>query len=212
MRQNLSNLKQVENESMYSFLSRVINLYYRSRDQETPTMDQISTDKVSRTDIVHIFLEGLLNKDIKTNLRMRLSTIDFKDLSKVAREIEQALPPRSSINFADKISNVDLSEKIENLEKSMKNMVLHFNTRFSRSRTPNRQVRFNRSSSRNRHNYSGAGSSNKFKRDRSNSRGRNYQAKKSWRDLPKANFRCHNCGKYGHTKRWCRLPLKPATK
>ena len=70
MRQNLSNHKEAENESMYSFLSRVINLYYRSWDQET-SMDEIWTDKVSRTDIVHIFLKGLLNKDIKTNLRMR---------------------------------------------------------------------------------------------------------------------------------------------
>ena len=61
---------------------------------KTPSMDQISTDEVSRTDIFPIFLEGLLNKDIKTNLRMRLSTIDFKDLSKVARQIEQPLPPR----------------------------------------------------------------------------------------------------------------------
>ena len=91
-------------------------------------------------------------------------------------------------------------------------MALHFNKRSTRSRTPNRQVRFNRRSSRNRNNYSGAGSSNKLKRDRSNSRGRNYQAKKSWRDSPKANFRCQNCGKYGHNKRWCKLPLKPATK
>ena len=61
---------------------------------KTPSMDQISTDEVSRTDIFPIFLEGLLNKDIKTNLRMRLSTIDFKDSSKVARQIEQPLPPR----------------------------------------------------------------------------------------------------------------------
>ena len=151
---------------------------------------------------------------------MRLSTIDFKNLSKVAREIEQALPTKSSVNFADVKPTLDLSEKIDNLNKSMEKMVLQINRRFSRSKTPNRQYRLNRSNSRGRSNYQGAGRSSPYKRGRSNSnnrmrsnsRGRPFGAKKSWRDIPQANFRCFNCGKYGHLQKWCRLPKKPTAK
>ena len=228
MRQSLMTLKQAENESLFSFLSRVINLYYRSRDKETPTIDEIATDQVSKADIVHIFLQGLFNPEVQTNLRMRLSTIDFKDLTKVAREIEQALPVRPSINLAQSLVDSGLSEKINDLEKSMEKMVLHLNKRLSRSRTPRRYVRFdsrsrdssgNRGYSRDRKfskskntRYQGAGRSNWLKRDRSDSRGRNQSTKKSWRDLPQANFRCFNCGKYGHLKRWCKQPAKPSAR
>ena len=216
------NLKQAENESMYSFLYRVMNLYFRSRDKETPTIEEIAKDQVSKTDIVHIFLEGLLSNEVKTNLRMRLSTIEFKDLTKVAREIEQALPARTPINFTQTINNSELSLKIDQLEKSLESMVLQINERFSRSQTPGRNVRFGRSKSRGRQGFRGKsrnyrslsrdnGYTNNYRHDRSKSRGR-YNTKKSWRDLKKANFKCFNCGKYGHTQKWCRQLQNRSTK
>ena len=100
-----------------------------------------------------IFWEGLLSNEDKTNLRMRLSTIELKDLTKVAREIEQALPVRTPINFTQTINNSELSSTIDQLEKSLESMVLQINERFSRSQTPGRNVRFGRSKSRNRPNF-----------------------------------------------------------
>ena len=57
MRQSLMSIKQQDNESMHSYLSRIINLYFRSRDQKPKTIEEISTDRISKADIVHIFLQ-----------------------------------------------------------------------------------------------------------------------------------------------------------
>ena len=65
IRKSLRTLKQAKNESLFRFLPRVINLYYHSRDKETPTHDEIATDQVSEADIGHNFLQELFNPEVQ---------------------------------------------------------------------------------------------------------------------------------------------------
>ena len=215
-RQSLNTLKQNESESMFSFLHRCINLYYRSRNQEAPDIDKIADDKIAMSDIVHYFLKGLKNEKVRVNLKMRLSTIKFKDLAKIAREIESALPESGPmINFIpENYMPSGLESKIDKLEKQLEQMVLKIDTKYDRSRTPKRKVRFgsrtpSRSKSRGRNrSYSRERS---YGRQNSNSRyrsrGRSSSPKRTQFKIDYSRYTCYRCQKVGHIARWCRTKM-----
>jgi len=180
-RQELDRLKQNKNESAHSFFRRVINVYYKSRGNDTiPNTDTINdTDK--QNDIKYHFLKGLRNEQVATLCRTNNSTINFTDLGKKAAEYEQVLEttqPKTTNNYVNKITENSENEKLQaDLENAR-----HLNTEM----------------------VNALKGLSLQQRPYSNQTGQGYQNYR--RD--KRNDQCYRCQGYGHWANECRASKK----
>ena len=216
-RQSLNNLKQGTEESVFAFISRVVNLYYGAKDMAPKSLEEVQNDDVAKNDIIYYFINGLRNDEVKLQLKMRLLSIPFLDLPKVAKSIYDAIEhntkapvnliPKPAINTLKPYEA--LESKLDTLEKQFAEVLaINDDGSFNRGRPRNnfyrRRSRSNDYRGRSRSNsYRGRNSS--FNRGRSNSYGRknynNYNRGRSRSESQKRVKFDVNKGQKGQSRR-----------
>lgn len=172
LREAVNNLRQKESETYHSFFYRCINLYYRAKDEEPKTVAQIQTDKAEMSDLVHIYLKGLKNRDVQFDLRANLSTIEFQNLPLRAKNYDQARASRSlpihTVSNEERVVDRAVEKLIAALNIDTSNRRVRFQnndhnrssgSNFQRGRSPGRQGRgFQRNNNSGRGRYDSRGS------------------------------------------------------
>ena len=94
LRSKLEDVRRETSESMYSYLNRVVRLYFKCHQRPPMTINELSLSAESsheRSEIIYYFLRGLGNKkvveQIKLNLGTNLTFVELPDLSKRLFEI-----------------------------------------------------------------------------------------------------------------------------
>ena len=91
MMRDLQSLKQGREESPYTFLSRVITLYYEARGEAKKAMTEIVNNKIEKFEITKLFLDGLHDNRIAVQLQARIDDLAFISMCsiKVYRGIKE---------------------------------------------------------------------------------------------------------------------------
>ena len=221
MMRDLQNLKQGREESPYTFLSRVITLYYEARGETKKTMTEIVDDQNEKFEITKLFLDGLYDSRIAVQLQARLDDLNFSDLASNAKNAESALRRASSqvVNHVESSPN----NEVTNLEQVLEVMNI------------NRGQRNKNGWRNNPHNGRGrntgicyaCGKKGHFARDCRSKQANNKEQRKCYncnrvghlakdcrsakRDGKPEKYdrkekRCYNCNKTGHFAKDCKLP------
>ena len=123
MRQGLANFKQFSGESIYTFFYRAISTYYRARDAEPKSIDEIDNNKVERNDIIYYFVNGLRDEGVRKTVRTQLINIDFKNLPDVVKNLSDLVgvneeEKKPIFNIQSQV-NTNLEQKIDALSTQM---------------------------------------------------------------------------------------------
>ena len=185
MMRDLQNVRQQPNESPYTFMSRIITLYYEARGEPKKTISQVIGSDTEKFEITKLFLDGLYDSRISVQLQARLEDLKFSELAANAKNAESALQrERLSTSM---VNNVEQQSEMANLDQAVD--VMNINS--------NRTVRRDwRNVDNNNKPFMGAcfvcGKQGHRARD---CRNRYHPERK----------RCFNCYEFGHTKENCRF-------
>ena len=79
------------NESPYTFLSRVINLYYEARNEAKKSLEDIKSNPIETNEIIRFYLSGLRDPRVRIAVRSRLDDLDLTKIAKATLNSQMAL-------------------------------------------------------------------------------------------------------------------------
>ena len=77
MLKELQEIRQGAKENPYSYLSRIVNMFYEARGEEKKTLDEVQGIEADRAEILQIYLKGLYDNRVRTTLKSQLHTLDI---------------------------------------------------------------------------------------------------------------------------------------
>ena len=94
LRAKLEEIKRGKSESVYSFLNRVLRLYFRCHQRPPMTINQLSLSPDSaheRQEILYYFLRGLENKRVADQIKLEMGNLTFVELPSLAKKLVEVL-------------------------------------------------------------------------------------------------------------------------
>ena len=185
MMRDLQNLKQGKDESPYTFLSRVITLYYEARGEAKKTAQQVIESRIEKFEITKLFLDGLYDNRISVQLQSRIDELKFSELALTAKNAASALQraAAASINHIEQTGE----QTLQQLERAIDVLNIKSDQRAMKNWKPN-------SGKENRHAFGACYSCGK----------RRHRAKDCRSKNNKEQRKCFFCNKVGHLERDCR--------
>ena len=122
LRQSVFNMKQRSGESPYTFFYRCISLYYRSKGRTPPPVNDMQTKAefaADKGDVVYIFLNGLIDREVAFDLTARGKNIKFSELPDHAKQVEVAKTSRTTnvMHVTDETHRME--QKLDSLVAAM---------------------------------------------------------------------------------------------
>ena len=105
----LQAIKQGLNENPYTYLSRLLNMYYESKGLEKKTVDEAEKG-VEMSEILSLYIKGLSNPETRKILKCELSKLDLSNLPLKTLNITRALEPQKTFD----INNINDTEHRDN--------------------------------------------------------------------------------------------------
>ena len=109
----LQAIKQGRNENPYTFLSRLVNMYYESKGLQKKTLDEAGTGN-EKDEIMSLYINGLYNSETKKILKCELSKLDLVNLPQKTLNITRALEPQTTFS----VNNINDTEYRDNKSDS----------------------------------------------------------------------------------------------
>ena len=92
MLEELQDIRQGSKENPYSYLSRIVNMFYEARGESKKTLEEAQNIEKDRAEILQIYLKGLYDKRVRTALRSQLHTLDIGGtLPMLTKNIQKAV-------------------------------------------------------------------------------------------------------------------------
>ena len=229
-RRALNNIKQHEDESPHAFLSRVVNTYFETRNENRKTLAQCEADSNTKFDIMALYLKGLNNAKVRVALKQKLGELTLAKVAEQTRNIIDALSDETVNNTAVNLvvsSNNQINTKVDALAEKLN--ALNVNMTKFKEESKNRNRPNGPKSNRGRYNQRGNRPSyspynrrpqnfnvrqqgNSYNRGRSNrypTGNRQMQVRRGQNsNSPPTDVRfngeCYYCGVRGHSKKYCR--------
>ena len=185
MMRDLQNLRQGKDESPYTFLSRVITLYYEARGEAKKTAQQVIESRIEKFEITKLFLDGLYDNRISVQLQSRIDELKFSELALTAKNAASALQraAAASINHIEQTGE----QTLQQLERAIDVLNIKSDQRAMKNWKPN-------SGKENRHAFGACYSCGKT----------GHRAKDCRSKNNKEQRKCFFCNKVGHLERDCR--------
>ena len=185
MMRDLQNLKQGRDESPYTFLSRVITLYYEARGEAKKTAQEVIGNKIEKFEITKLFLDGLYDNRISVQLQSRIDELKFSELALTAKNAASALQRSATAS----INHIEQAEEqtLQQLERAIDVLNINSDQRARKNWRTN-------SGKENRHAFGACYSCGK----------RGHRAKDCRSKTNKEQRKCFFCNKIGHLERDCR--------
>ena len=100
MLKELQEIRQGARENPYSYLSRIVNMFYESRGEAKKPLHEVQTIEKDREQILQIYLGGLYDSRVRTALRSQLHTLDIGGtLPMLTKNIQQAVKDNSELDI-----------------------------------------------------------------------------------------------------------------
>ena len=210
MRSRLNNLKRDPHETMHSYLSKVMRVYYMAHNKTPPTIKQLSTAKdmeAERQDLVYHFLQGLQHPVLARELKLRMHEIDLQDLPDIAKQLYEVLDqPKST-----EVNNVDTP-----LEKEFKEMLRVNEVNFVKQNFRNQRGQQSNNRYGNQYNHQPDHQNDQYQQNFGRHRtGRFQNGNRSNQHQQSRNFRslkdvtCYRCFQKGHYANTCKSTPQP---
>ena len=98
MLKELQEIRQGARENPYSYLSRIVNMFYESRGEEKKALDDVQKIEKDREQILQLYLNGLYDSRVRTALRSQLHTLDIGGtLPMLTKNIQAAVKDNSEL-------------------------------------------------------------------------------------------------------------------
>ena len=105
----LQAIKQGRNENPYTFLSRLVNMYYESKGLPKKTLDEAGNGN-DKEEIMSLYINGLYNPETRKILKCELSKLDLVNLPQKTLNITRALEPQTTFS----VNNINDTEYRDN--------------------------------------------------------------------------------------------------
>ena len=215
LREELNNVKKGEAESYFSYMQKILTLYYRSRKEEAKTLTYLKENKdscqIQINDIIHYFLRGLPEGQVKRQLRMEIENVDIVDIAQKTKQIELALGESTTAAQVNAV-DVGLQKEVEEIKKEVAQIVK--NTHLRRDFNGKKKTPFTGRTEKKCYKCGLRGHLSFQCRKRSDA-----DQNKHWRkpynaakwqpsgQPKKTPIKCYRCGKNGHRSDQCKVKL-----
>ena len=99
-------LRPLFSESPHTFLSRVVNLYYETRNEAKKSLEEIKGNPVETNEIIRLFLSGLKDPRVRMTVRSRLDDLDLTKIAKATRNAMVAMKENISDNNQMSVNHI----------------------------------------------------------------------------------------------------------
>ena len=121
LRAKLEEICREESESMYSYLNRVVRLYFRCHQRAPMTISELSQSVDSaheRAEIIYFFLKGMRNKKVTEQIKLRLGGgLTFIELPGLAKKLHEVYGDQQATvnNITEELQNLTITDDYNNV-------------------------------------------------------------------------------------------------
>ena len=154
MMKELQNMKQGQNESPHTFLSRVITFFYEAKGKQKKKVADIAADADETFEIAGIFLRGLYDQRVRIALKQRVDELNITTLADITKNIQSSYKDTtiSSVQMVkeDMKENEDIEENKVTPESEVNGMTREIgilqinNSRYNRNFRQSQDYRGNK--------------------------------------------------------------------